>query len=437
MHVLILDDAGGPSINHRCTYSSFLNEADDVTLSIITSKHGVSDTDREKCVCEEVDHIGSNGAMELLAASMHTTHHVSLIYTKQEDLILRASHLRAYLDIPGLLPPSALVFRDKVAMKLHLQHAVRVPPFARVYSPANVMAFIDTHGYPVIVKPSLGSASAGVDVLRGRPDLEAFCTHRFYGRIDHEGRCMDYSGDMIVEKFVPAEMYHVNGHARNSRITHVWPFVYINTNLTFTTGNAYGNVLIPTTDARYTSLVATTQRILAALPCPSDLVFHLELFKVDSEYLLCEIAARRPGGSIGSLIDVAESQDAGWFAKYEFRASIGLSTPSCCERANLIPCGDLLVPLQMGTLIKIPTSPCPVDGVEYKQIAKIGTVYAGFSINHMNTCARLIAKCKGKNADEVAGMLGKAKAWLDSELAYDGIVEQNSKIDNEGAAKPE
>lgn len=87
-------------------------------------------------------------------------------------------------------------------MKGHLKHIIPLPPFARVYSPANILEFVDKHGYPVIVKPILGSASAGLDVLRSRDDLNIYCREKFYARIDEDGRCMDYSGDMIIEKFL-------------------------------------------------------------------------------------------------------------------------------------------------------------------------------------------------------------------------------------------
>ncbi|TPX32728.1 hypothetical protein SmJEL517_g04234 [Synchytrium microbalum] len=425
MHVLIIDDNGGPSINNKSSYSAYIDELDDTRLSIITSKCGVSEDDKSKCFrTVEIDHIGSNGAMELAAEAIHKHLPIDIIYTKQEDLILRASHLRALLGLNsqgGLVAKDALLFRDKEAMKRHLSSTIIVPPFAKVFSPANVMQFVNEHGFPVIVKPTLGSASAGVDVLRNRADMEDYFINRFYGRIDEEGRCMDYSGDMIVEKFLEgAKMYHVNGYASDSKIVNVWPFCYISTNLQFTTGNAYGNVLIPTTDARHSRLVEITQRVLDNLPCPSHLMFHLELFEVDNDFVLCEIAARRPGGSIGPLIDVSESQPIGWFAEYEFRSSLGLPSRRLCRaRQDQIPCGDLLIPLHVGTLTRVPSEPCPIPGIEYKQIAQVGRVYTGFSINTMNTCARLIARgSSGTSAATIQDMLESAKKWLDHELQY-------------------
>jgi hypothetical protein len=170
-------------------------------------------------------------------------------------------------------------------------------------------------------------------------------------------------------------MCHVNGYARNGKLEIAWPFAYINTNLDFTTGSAYGNILIPPSDPRSTAMLAATQRLLSTLPTPDHLIFHLELFETvttDSkadltrfEYVLCEIAARRPGGSIGPLITLAEGgpgAGAG-FPEMEFRLSVGLSpgverkTISRFARGDKGFCvGDLIVPRRIGTLVKVITA---------------------------------------------------------------------------------
>ena len=47
---------------------------------------------------------------------------------------------------------------------------------------------------PVVVKPTLGSASGGVKILRTDQDVNQFLEFDFYEKIDDQGRCMDYSG---------------------------------------------------------------------------------------------------------------------------------------------------------------------------------------------------------------------------------------------------
>jgi hypothetical protein len=118
-------------------------------------------------------------------------------------------------------------------------------------------------------------------------------------------------------------MYHVNGYAADGKIVYVWPFVYKNTNLGFTRGFDYGNRSIMKSEKQYEPLLKATQRILDCFNCPDHLIFHCELFENKNDFLLCEIAARKPGGSIGHLIDLLEGGGNN-FSEIEFRLYNGL-----------------------------------------------------------------------------------------------------------------
>jgi hypothetical protein len=91
-------------------------------------------------------------------------------------------------------------------------------------------------------------------------------------------------------------MFHVNGYVKNGVLEKVWPFQYINTNLGFTKGKFYGNLSVRPGDKLYNQLIFETNNILMNMPCPQHMIFHLELFHVDNSFVICEIAARRPGG---------------------------------------------------------------------------------------------------------------------------------------------
>ncbi|TPX64200.1 hypothetical protein SpCBS45565_g06061 [Spizellomyces sp. 'palustris'] len=441
-HVLILDEVGTPTVNNTVSYTSFLSSADNVSLLIITSKGALSQADKSKCLeYVEISNPTTNGMVELHALKLHEKYRIDRIYTKQEDLILRAAHLRRLLGIAtGLAPEDALLFRDKHSMKQAIRDSgFAVPDFARVYSPCDVLSFVKTHDYPVIIKPTLGSASAGVRVVKSPQDLEKYLESEFYDCIDEHGKCMDYSGDMIIEEFVKGKMYHVNGYAKNGALQLIWPFVYLKTNLEFTMGEAYGNVLIPRNDQRWQNLFDATERILKALPTPEDLIFHLELFEVDKagthEFVLCEIAARRPGGSIGLLINAAEGGSLAAsqnhadsiFPEIEFRLSIGLSLRhNRLDIAKIaqnpgFAVADLMIPRQIGKLVTLPSADakCPVPNLQYFPIAKPGSVYKGFDINTMNTCARFVAISSETTVEEMEGKLSKAHQWFKEGTVYE------------------
>lgn len=128
-----------------------------------------------------------------------------------------------------------------------------------------------------------------------------------------------------------------------------------------------------------------------------NLVFHLELFLVKGEFLLCEIAARRyfvifddprPGGSIALLID----QQLGGqklFPKLEFRFSNGLPITMPTQILHSWV-GDVLIPRKKGTLEYLPES-LDIPEVTLFPIAKVGSSYNGFEMGKMNTAVRILA----------------------------------------------
>ncbi|KAJ3211391.1 hypothetical protein HDU82_005955 [Entophlyctis luteolus] len=440
MNVLVLHYYSTASLAVRAPFSSFVDvDSDNVRLVVISNI--VTEQDKERCLdWREVSNVCTNGEVEVAAFEMHTKHTIHCIYTQQEDLVMRAAHLRVLMGITEFPPDDAVTFRDKIAMKERVSsRGFKCPNFARVWSPANVLQFIQRFGYPVVIKPSLGSASAGVVVLRNDDDRNAYLKTGFFSKIDDDGKCMDYSGDMIIESFAAGTMVHVNGYAHNSKIELAWPFKYINTNLSFTNGSAYGNVLIPASTPHHSDLIAAAQQVLLALPCPEHLVFHVELFETVSadgvrEFSLCEVAARRPGGSIGNLIQrceggAASSTQPPLFQEMEFRLSIGLGLRH--NRQNIsryarndsgFSVGDLMVPLKIGKLVSVPDAKeCPVRGVQVVQIAKPGTTYSGFNIAVMNTCVRLIATVEDSENTTETDLEEKLKAahnWYNAHVQF-------------------
>ena len=172
-----------------------------------------------------------------------------------------------------------------------------LPPFNRALLPTDVLEFVRDNNFPVIIKPTLSCAAAGIKILNNKEELETYLENDFYAGINEQ--TLDLPGNMIIEKFISAPMYHVNGFAKNGKIKYCWPFAYKSNNLDFAgkEGVSYGNVSITSQDSRFTHLIASTQNILNCLQCPENLVFHCELFQgvTEREYLLCEIAARKPG----------------------------------------------------------------------------------------------------------------------------------------------
>ena len=425
--ILILDDCQTKCIIAEHSWSDLIDENETVDLFIFTSEGALSDKDRACShvrAYKEVSHPTTDGTLEFWAYEMHKKHSFTHIYTKNEDLIIRAAHLRTLLKINnGLSAEQVPAYREKVQMKeIASQGGFPVPPFARLLAPADLIGFIETHGYPVVVKPTLGCAAAGLHLLSNEAELQTFLSTTLFSCIDVNQR-MDLVGELMVEGFMRGRMFHVNGIVINKRIVHVWPFAYLHTCLDFSQhGSAYGNASISRTDPLFARLQHAAQRLLDVLPQPSDsLIFHLELYEnvdehrlPDDDFVLCEIAARAPGGSITHLIDTLTfpGDPVQSFARLDFRASVSLPIPASFEQpSNVIT--DLIIPRKPGKLMYIPRE-CPISHLIYIPLADVDkpTVYSKYDVNGMNTACRLIAHTK--TTDEGRALVDTGFEWFDT-----------------------
>jgi biotin carboxylase len=94
-----------------------------------------------------------------------------------EQLQLPMAEAREATDVPGMRPQIAKRFRDKDAMKQVLREAgVPVAKSALVTSVAELRAFIDQVGFPVIVKPQAGLGTRNTHRLETQADVAALPT---------------------------------------------------------------------------------------------------------------------------------------------------------------------------------------------------------------------------------------------------------------------
>ncbi|KAI9222542.1 ATP-grasp domain-containing protein [Blastocladiella britannica] len=465
LNILVLDDLGTPSLtrtNYGSQYSSFASAQSEVNLFIITSKGALHPLDAKACKASaEIDNPTTNGTVELLARAWHEEYGIHAVYTRHEDMLIRAAGIRRMLGgLAGMSPESALAFRDKALMKqLVAKHGVPVPHFARIATPSDLLQLADRAGLPLIVKPVFGSASAGIQVLRTRADLAHYLATDFFGNGRITDTQFDAAGDLVGEAMLnpkDAPMVHVNGLIVNGKIQSVWVFAYIATNFGFTKGKSYGNVSLCATDSLlYKAAVRATQQVLDAYTAegllPSTTAFHCELFQVTGAdarsriqkhpptdptaapfLVLCEIAARRPGGSITPLMDATAAAGSMPFAHAEFRAHCGL--PMQLKVDPTARAADLLVPhVPHSVLTRMPdTVTFPgTAGVRYIPTAGLpsGKAYAAFAVGTLNTVARFVVTVRGVAGDTEPPMsregaeaaLRDAEAWFARNVEYRAV----------------
>ena len=113
-----------------------------------------------------------------------------------EQLQIPMAHVRDALDIEGIRSEVAQNFRDKDRMKDVLRKAnVPVARSGLATSPAALRTFIDSVGYPVIVKPQAGLGTRDTFRITSKEDLEA---------LEKKGLAPSERAPLQVEEFVVA-----------------------------------------------------------------------------------------------------------------------------------------------------------------------------------------------------------------------------------------
>ncbi|WP_327298824.1 MULTISPECIES: ATP-grasp domain-containing protein [unclassified Streptomyces] len=211
-----------------------------------------------------------------------------IVALQETDLDL-AADLRGEFGLPGQRSEDLEPLRDKLLMAQRLTAAdVPVPATAAAPDHAAVESFAARHGWPVLVKPRRGTASAGIRRLDSAEALRAYASPR--------------DTEMLVQPWLPDEVLHVDGvysgdagDAGGGGLGAWRASRYLSTCLEFTAGTALGSVEIddPELLGRIGEITAATAGALFARPA----VFHLELFESASGALTVLEIGARPGGA--------------------------------------------------------------------------------------------------------------------------------------------
>ncbi|GHJ42335.1 acetyl-CoA carboxylase biotin carboxylase subunit family protein [Streptomyces sp. TS71-3] len=284
-------------------------------------------------------------AVRLLAARHGAPQRI--VALKEDDLLV-AAELRALFDCPGDRPEDLIRFRDKLVMTSLIAAAdLPVPPAAAAPDAAAVTAFAARVGWPVVVKPRIGSSSAGVHMLHGPEDLHG----------------VDFTGPMLVQECNHAPIYHVDGIFDGGALTCWRASRYVNTCLGFRSGTFLGSVE-EDDPALLDAIGSHARRFLAALtdrPVP----FHLEVF-VGAAAGTCwflEVGARVGGAEIPFIWRELHGYDLMHAA---FNLQAGLPVAGVTDRGGAGP----LVPGSPGSerggwlLVPAPDSrPCRITSI--------------------------------------------------------------------------
>ena len=230
--------------------------------------------------------------------------HVDRLEATVEAHIMPTAHVREKAGIPGTSVRTAYLCRDKPAMKEALRAGgVPTAASAAAASVAEVKAFAEQHGYPIIVKPRDGAGASGaarIDDDAGLDDaLEALA-------IDRPGR------SIAVEEFIEGhegfyDTLSLDGRVIHEFATHYYP------NVLEAMRHRWISPQFLTTNridvaAGYDEIKALGRKVVDVLGIETSAT-HMEWFYGPKGLKFSEIGCRPPGVKAWDLYNVGNDMD--------------------------------------------------------------------------------------------------------------------------------
>jgi biotin carboxylase len=323
-HVLIVnrwDDAFGDyrtSVDHATFAVSYVTNRAGAALP----RSYVADADRIVEVADLGDRATVIAAARGLADRFGP---VDAVLALSEWDIDTGGAVRDALGTPGPGESECMVWRDKVRMKERvLASGLAVPRWGSA-DEQTWRRLADECGFPLVLKPRTGAASAGVAVVRSPVELESVLAR--YPSDGYE-----------CEEFVEGPIYHVDGVTYRGSLAYAVVSRYVNTCYHFAGGLRLGSYTTAE-GARRDELLAFTRASLDALSL-TDSAFHLEIIcRDDVEPVFLEVGARVGGGEIPFVLREVHGVDmvADWVA-------VQLGNPPAGRLRHGVSTGFVMVP---------------------------------------------------------------------------------------------
>lgn len=207
-----------------------------------------------------------------------------------------AATLREHLRVPGMGDTTARFFRDKLAMRVKAEGAVRVPRFCHVLNYDNLRAFMSEVPAPWVLKPRSEASSVGITRL--------YESEALWRTLDSLG---DRQSNYVIEQYVPGDVFHVDSIVSEREVLLAECHQYASPPLDITLeGGLFSSRTVPRGSAEEERLQQLNARLIDLLGLLRG-VTHTEFIRgrEDGEYYFLETAARVGGANIAEMVEAA------------------------------------------------------------------------------------------------------------------------------------
>jgi hypothetical protein len=208
-----------------------------------------------------------------------------------------AALLREHMRLAGMGESSTRFFRDKLAMRVKAREAgVSVPEFTAVFNYGELRNFMAEVPGPWLLKPRTNASAIGIKTIESEEQL--------FGVLDELG---DLQSHYVLERFVPGEIFHVEGITWRGKVLFSAPFKYGAPPMqTMHEGGVFSTRALRRGSADAEALVKIHEQVIIGLGLDAG-VTHTEFIKskADGKFYFLETAARVGGAYIAEVVEFA------------------------------------------------------------------------------------------------------------------------------------
>jgi biotin carboxylase len=225
------------------------------------------------------------------------TNHIDRIVALDEFDLEVAALLREHMRLPGMGESLNRNFRDKLAMRVSAkQKGVPVPEFTGVFNYDDLHSFLRDVPGPWLLKPRTNASAIGIRKIESQDDL--------WPILDQLG---DLQSHYVLERFVPGEIFHVEGVTWKGKVLFGAPYRYGKPPMqTMHQGGIFSTRALNRESIDALSLNAIHKQVIESLGLISG-VTHTEFIKSDADgsFYFLETAARVGGAHIADVVELA------------------------------------------------------------------------------------------------------------------------------------
>jgi biotin carboxylase len=217
--------------------------------------------------------------------------------------VMPAAKVRAYMQIEGQTVESAMIFRDKLAMRNAAARAsIPSPAFVPLFHPEQVAEFAANAPTPWIIKPRTEVSAFGIRKLHSADELWTNLAE-----LDNRGVWRDHPSQYLLEKFIAGNVFHVDSVISDGEPVFSGVSSYGKPPMSVThEGGVFTTKVFPYESAERAELLELNRRLIRAFGLQRG-VAHAEFLQsnADGKFYLLEIASRVGGAYIADALEAA------------------------------------------------------------------------------------------------------------------------------------